>query len=154
MLVTAHSWGINGSGRQYLFLLPISKSLLTSVRSAQMFIPNFMAGPICGPLVSSDNSVEHKHICNTNVSIMANKQHKRRRVSHPHGCRYPGKKAGNFGVDAGFLGHGTASPPAHNSEQTIPAGLGQTVLCHKRAAAVSLCHRLRRSNNPPRLHIT
>lgn len=69
MLVTLLTVGVfMGSGRQYLFLLPIGKSLLTSARSAQMFMPSFMAGPICGPLVSCDSSVggreEHKSVSN------------------------------------------------------------------------------------------
>lgn len=59
-------------------------------------------------------------------------------VSHPHGRWYPGQKSGHSGVDARFLGHGTACSPAHHPEQTIPTRLRQAVVRHKRAAAVSL----------------
>lgn len=44
---------------------------LSSARSAQMLVSDFMAGPICEPLVSCDSSVgdkeEQKHICNTKI---------------------------------------------------------------------------------------
>lgn len=109
-----------------------------------MLMSEFMAGPICEPLVSCDSSVgdreEQQHTCNTKIfpAFTENKKHTTKGISHPHGCRYPGKKSGHFGVDAGFLGHGAARSPAHNSEQTITTALWQTVLCHKRATAVSL----------------
>lgn len=94
-----------------------------------MLVSDFMAGPICEPLVSCDSSVgdreEQKHICKTKIfpGFMENQERVTKGVSHPHGRRYPGKKAGHFGVDAGFLGHGAARSPAHHSQQTIATGL-------------------------------
>lgn len=94
-----------------------------------MLMADFMAGPICEPLVSCDSSVgnreEQKHTCNAKIfpGFMEKDKHMTKGVSHPDGCGYPGKKSGHFGIDAGFLGHGAARSPAHDSEQTIPAGL-------------------------------
>lgn len=58
--------------------------------------------------------------------------------AHPHGTGYPGQEAGHSGVDAGFLCHGAARPPADHAQQPVAARLRQTVGCYEGTTAVSL----------------